>query len=444
MASTTQSVPRPAVRRAALAASVGNTVELYDFLLYGTASATVFDQLFFPRFDPRIGTLLSLLTFGVGFLARPLGAVVIGHFGDRIGRRAMLVLTLTATGVCTALIGVLPSYESIGLLAPVLLVVLRLVQGFFLGGEQGGASLLAVEYAPPGRTGWYGSWTFLGSPLGLFLANAAVALAAVVSGDAFLSWGWRLPFLFGLVLVGLGLYVRLGIAESPAFQRVRAEAGAVRLPVVEVLRGAWRRVLLGAGVNLGFNMFIFVLATFVISYGQKNLGMARTTLLNASLLGGLAQAVSILLFARLSDRIGRLPVMLGGAVFLGVFAFPLFWLLETRQPALVLLAVVLGYFGSGAIFGVMPVYYAELFRTGVRYSGVSLSYQLGAVLGGGLSPAVAAALLGVTADHASWPISLYLVGGAVVSAVCLLALGETLRRAAPSVRTGQVVDAAVE
>ncbi|NUT97181.1 MAG: MHS family MFS transporter [Saccharothrix sp.] len=413
------------VRRVALASSAGNAVELYDFLLYGTATALVFDKLFFPSFDPRIATLLAFATFGAGFLARPLGGVVIGHFGDRIGRRSMLVLTLTATGVCTALIGLLPTYGSIGIAAPILLVVLRVVQGFFLGGEQGGATLMAVEHAPPGRTAWYGSWTFLGSPVGLLLANGAMALATSISADAFLDWGWRLPFLFSLVLVGVGLYVRLSVEESPEFRSVQRET--LRVPVVEVLRRSWRKVLLGAGVNLGFNMFIFVIATFVVSYGTRQLQIPRSVLLNASLVGAAAQAVALLGFARLSDRVGRLPVMLGGAAFLGVFALPLFWLLETRSPTLVLVALVLGFAGSAALFGPMPAYYAELFGTRVRYSGVSLSYQLGAVLGGGLSPLVATWLLGVTPTHDSWPVSLYLIAGALVSALCLLAIGETLK-----------------
>jgi metabolite-proton symporter len=418
------------VRRVAFASSTGNAVELYDFLLYGTASALVFDKLFFPSFDPRIGTLLSLATFGAGFLARPLGGVVIGHFGDRIGRRTMLVLTLTVTGVCTALIGLLPTYSSIGIFAPILLILLRLVQGFFLGGEQGGATLMTVEHAPPGKTGWYGSWTFLGSPLGLLLASAAMTLAVSISGDSFLQWGWRLPFLFSLVLVGVGLYVRLSVEESPVFRKAREEGATAKLPIAEVLRNHWRTVLLGAGVNFGFTMFIFVLATFAVSYGTRQLGMTRSTLLNATLVGTFAQAVMILVFARLSDRVGRLPVMLSGAVFLGVFAFPLFWLLETREPALVVLAMVIGFGGSAAIFGPMPAYYAELFGPKIRYSGVSLSYQLGAVLGGGLSPVIAAALLGLTA--ASWPVSLYLMGGALVSALCVLAIGETISGRAAS------------
>ncbi|GDY32219.1 MFS transporter [Gandjariella thermophila] len=410
------------VRRAALASSVGNAIEFYDFLIYGTASAVAFNRLFFPGSDPRVGTLLAFATFGAGFLARPLGGAVIGHFGDLLGRKAMLVLTLTATGTCTTLIGLLPGYASIGVWAPLLLVVLRVVQGFFLGGEQGGAALMAVEHAPTGRAGWYGSWTFLGSPLGLVLATGAFAAATAVSGSEFLRWGWRLPFLASVLLVAVGLYVRLGLAESPVFQRVPRQ-GRSRMPVVEVLRGSWHRVLLGAGVNIGFNAFIFVLATFALSYGTTSLGLPRSTLLDASLAGGIAQAVAVLAFARLSDRLGRLPVMLGGAVFLAAFAFPLFSLLDTRQPALVAVALVVGYAGSAAIFAPMPAYYAELFDSRVRYSGISVSYQVGSVLGGGLSPFVAAALLGAAGGRA-WPVALYLVGLAGVSAACLLGLGE--------------------
>jgi MHS family shikimate/dehydroshikimate transporter-like MFS transporter len=402
------------VRKVAVASAVGNAVELYDFLLYGTASALVFDKLFFPQFDPRIGVLLSFATFGAGFLARPIGGVVIGHFGDRVGRRTMLVITLTATGLATALIGVLPTYQSAGILAPILLIVLRVLQGFFIGGEQGGASLMAVEHAPSGRTGWYGSWIFIGSPVGLVLANLAMVLADSASGPDFLSWGWRLPFLLSLVLVGIGLYVRLSVQESPVFNREES----VKLPIAEVLRDDWRRVLLGAGVNFGFNMFIFVVATFAVSFSRKQLGLSQNTVLVATLVGACAQAISVPLFARLSDRIGRLPVMLGGAVFIGVFAFPFFWLLDGRY---LMIAMVLAFVGSGALFGPMPAYYAELFQTRVRYSGVSLTYQLGAVLGGGLSPFIATWLINETGSTLS--VAAYLVGGAIVSTICLLAIG---------------------
>ncbi|GGU63090.1 MFS transporter [Lentzea flava] len=395
-----------------MASAVGNTIELYDFLLYGTASALVFNKIFFPQFDSRVGVLLAFATFGAGFVARPLGGAVIGHLGDRLGRRAMLVITLSMTGLATALIGVLPSYASIGIAAPALLVLLRIVQGFFMGGEQGGASLMAVEHAPSGRWGWYGSWVFIGSPVGLVLANLAMYLSSRVSGPGFLTWGWRLPFLFSIVLVGIGLYIRLRVTESPRFER----AEKARLPLAEVVRTQWRVLLLGAGVNLGFQIFIFVLSVFTINYGRTALRMSPDDLLVAQVVGGLAQVISLPVFAWLSDRVGRLPVMFGGAVFQAAFAFPMFWLMDARWFTT---AMVLGFIGSGALFGPMAAYFAELFRTRVRYSGVAVSYQLGAVLGGGLAPFVATSLLG----WGTWAVALYLVAGAVLSGVCLLVIG---------------------
>ncbi|NKE61491.1 MHS family MFS transporter [Lentzea sp. PSKA42] len=400
------------VRKVAVASAVGNTIELYDFLLYGTASALVFNKIFFPQFDSRVGVLLAFATFGAGFVARPLGGAVIGHLGDRFGRRAMLVITLSVTGLATALIGLLPSYASIGIAAPALLVLLRIVQGFFMGGEQGGASLMAVEHAPAGRWGWYGSWVFIGSPIGLVLANLAMYVSSRVSGPDFLTWGWRLPFLLSIVLVGIGLYIRLRVPESPRFTHTEKS----RLPLAEVVRTRWRVLLLGAGVNLGFQIFIFVLSVFTINYGRTALQMSPDDLLVAQVVGGLAQVVSLPVFAWLSDRIGRLPVMFGGAVFQAAFAFPMFWLMDARWFTV---AMVLGFIGSGALFGPMAAYFAELFRTRVRYSGVAVSYQLGAVLGGGMAPFVATSLLG----YGTWAVALYLIAGAVLSGVCLLVIG---------------------
>ncbi|MFD5826740.1 MFS transporter [Lentzea sp. NPDC060358] len=401
------------VRKVAAASAVGNSIELYDFLLYGTASALVFDKIFFPQFDSRVGVLLAFATFGAGFLARPLGGAVIGHLGDRIGRRAMLVVTLSVTGVSTATIGLLPTYAQVGILAPVLLVLLRVVQGFFMGGEQSGASLMAVEHAPPGRWGWYGSWVFIGSPVGLVLANLAMYLSSRATGERdFLSWGWRLPFLFSVVLVGIGLYIRLRVAESPRFAR----AGKARLPIAEVLRDRWRVVLLGAGVNLGFTIFIYVLSVFMIGYGRTELAIPADGLLVAITAGAVAQVVAVPAFGLLSDRVGRFPVMFGGAIFQTAFAFPLFWLTDSGWFTF---ALVLGFVGSAALFGPSAAYFAELFRTRVRYSGVALSFQLGAVLGGGLAPLLAQSLL----RTGTWAIALYLIAGAVLSGVCLLAIG---------------------
>jgi MHS family shikimate/dehydroshikimate transporter-like MFS transporter len=426
MIGTIDQVQGSSVRRVALASAAGTTIELYDFLIYGTASAVVLPKLFFPAGNPTVSTLLAFATFGIGFLVRPLGAAVIGHFGDRVGRRPMLVLTLAATGLCTALIGALPGYGSVGLLAPVLLLVLRLLQGFFLGGEQSGAALMVVEHAPEGRRTWYGGWTFLGSPLGLFAGTALFSLATAVSGSAFLSWGWRIPFLFSVVLIVIGVYMRVSIQESPEFQELRAAHRVTRVPLAEVLRTAWPKVLLGVGANFGFNTFIFVLATFLLNYWTAVLHLPQQPMLIASLVGGAAQVVSILVACRLADRIGKIPVMLTGAGFILVFAFPLFWLVDARYFGALVLAVALAYAGSGILFGPMAAFYAELFEPRLRYSGAAFSYQLGATLGGGLSPLVATALL--TADHGrSWPVSLYLVLGGLISGLCLLAL----RRSVP-------------
>ncbi|HEY0496421.1 MAG TPA: MFS transporter [Kutzneria sp.] len=421
MTRSIEQVRSSSVRKVALASAAGTTIELYDFLIYGTASAVVLPKLFFPAGNQTVSTLLAFATFGVGFLVRPLGAAVIGHFGDRVGRRPMLVLTLTMTGLCTALIGTLPSYASAGLVAPILLLVLRLLQGFFLGGEQSGAALMVVEHAPERHRTWYGGWTFLGSPLGLFLGTAMFSLSTAASGGDFLSWGWRIPFLASLVLVAVGIYMRVGIEESPEFRELRNAHQVTKVPLAEVLRTSWGKVLLGVGVNLGFNAFIFVLVAFVLNYWTAVHHLPQQQVLTASLVGGAAQVVSILIACRLADRVGRTPVMLFGAAFIIVFAYPLFWLIDTGSAGLLILALALAYAGSGVLFGPMAAYYAVLFEPRLRYSGAAFSYQLGATLGGGLSPLVATALLAV--DHAKpWPISLYLVLGGVISALCLLGL----------------------
>jgi MFS family permease len=411
---------RAAVAKVAFAASVGNAVELYDFMVYGTAAAVVFSKIFFPAHDPVVGTLLAFATLGAGFLVRPLGGIVIGHFGDRVGRKSMLVLTLTGAGVSTALIGVLPSYSSIGIWAPILLVFLRLVQGFFLGGEQGGSMLMAVEHAPSGRRVWYGSWTLLGAPFGIVLSNATFSLVSTISGNALLTWGWRLPFLFSIVLVGVGLYVRLGVAESPEFARLRKDRETTRLPVLEVLRTGWRPVLLAAGVTAGWNSFAYMPITFVLSYTTTTLHLPRGVPLAGNLIGGTADAAGILLFAWWAQRRGSQGVMLAGAAFIALFAFPLFWLIDTRNPALVILALSLGFFGSAAIYAPMAAVFANLFDARVRYSGVSLSFQIGTAIGGGLAPLVGQAL--VNASGKAWPVSLYLAVGGVISLISVVAL----------------------
>jgi MHS family shikimate/dehydroshikimate transporter-like MFS transporter len=413
--------------RVALASFVGTAIEWYDFFIYGTAAALVFGQLFFPpNEDPLIGTLAAFATYAVGFAARPVGGVVFGHFGDRVGRKSMLVITILTMGLATFLIGLLPTYARVGIWAPVLLVVLRLIQGFSVGGEWGGAALMTVEHAPEGRRGYYGSWTMAASPAGAMLATGAFALASGLPDEQFLAWGWRLPFLFSIVLVGVGLFIRLRILETPAFERIKGAGAEARLPVVEAVRDHPRSVLLAAGMYLGFNTFIFVLFTFMLSYATTQLGLPRAVVLQATVVGGAVQIASVLAFSALSDRVGRRPVMLAGAAFLALYAFPLFWLVNTGSPALIFLALAIGFFGSAAIFGPMAAFIAESFDTKVRYSGASLGYQMGAVLGGGLSPFVATALL-AWSGGASWSVSVYLVLGTLISLLSVYLLAETYR-----------------
>lgn len=417
---------RASIRRVALASSFGTAIEYYDFFIYGTAAALVFGQLFFPNEDPLVGTLAAFATYAVGFVARPVGGVIFGHFGDRVGRKAMLVISILLMGLATFLIGLLPTYAQAGIWAPILLVALRLVQGFSVGGEWGGAALMSVEHAPDGRRGYYGNWMMAASPVGAMLATGAFAALAGLADEQFLTWGWRIPFLLSIVLVGVGLFIRLRIFETPAFAQVREAGTRARIPVVEALRQHPKNVVLAAGVNLGFNTFIFVLFTFMLSYATGQLGVERSVVLNGTLIGSAVQIAAVLVFSALSDRVGRRPVMLAGAAFLALYAFPLFWLVDTGDTTLILLAITIGFFGSAAIFGPMAAFISESFGTRVRYSGASLGYQMGAVLGGGLSPFIATALLGWS-NGGSWAVSVYLLLGALASLASVYLLRETFR-----------------
>jgi len=407
------------VRRVAAASSFGTGIELYDFLIFGLAAGLVFPKLFFPGSDPLVGTLLSFMTFGAGFLARPIGGLVFGHFGDRVGRKLMLVITLTTTGVCTVLMGLLPTYEQVGALAPTLLVVLRVLQGFFMGGEQGGAFLMVTEHAPIGSKAFFGSFATAGSPIGSILGIGAFTLVSQATGADFLTWGWRLPFLLSAVLVGIGIYVRLGLRESPVFRAMQSIERPSRLPLAEVLRHGWFVVLAGILVNLGFNLFIFIINSFSVAYGTQSLKMARTDILVVGLWGSLAMLVTVVVASRLADRFGLVRIMLIGGIFQVVWAFPYFLLFGTGQVGPMAVAVVVGYIGSSFIFGPMAAYYASLFEPGHRYSGVSLSYQVGAVLGGGLSPSIATWLL-QRFHGGTTGISIYIALGGVLSVLGLL------------------------
>lgn len=420
-AQTTSPAPRSAVRRVALASGIGNAIELYDFIIYGLASAIVFNQVFFVTEDPLVGTLIAFLTMGAGFLSRPLGGLVFGHFGDRLGRKSMLVITLTATGVCTFLIGLVPPTEQVGLTAPFLVLALRLLQGFFMGGEQGGAFVMVTEHAPHGTKSFYGGWATGGSPLGSILGTLAFTLAASATGDAFLDWGWRLPFFASALLVLVGLYIRLRLDESPEFTALERSDATAAAPLVEVMRTAGLFVLAGLLLNMGFNLTIFIVNTFSMAFGTEALGMERSTILTAGLIGSAVHLVTCLTAAYLGDRIGMTKVMTVGAGLLILWAFPFFWFFSSGTALGATIAIVGGYAAAGVLWGPMAYWFTALFAPRFRYSGVSVSFQVGAVLGGGLSPTVSTWLLR-TFDGATWPISVYLVGGGVLALIGL-ALG---------------------
>ncbi|HET7479058.1 MAG TPA: MFS transporter [Rubrobacteraceae bacterium] len=379
------------IRQVALASFIGTAIEWYDFFLYGTAAALIFGKLFFPEFSSTAGTLAAFSTYAVGFAARPLGGIVFGHFGDRIGRKSMLILSLMIMGVATALIGLLPTFESIGVLAPILLVVLRFCQGIGVGGEWGGAVLMAVEHAPQGRRGFYGSWPQMGVPAGLLTGNLVFLAATAVLPEA---WGWRVPFLFSFVLVGVGLFIRLRILESPAFTRVKESGTEAPMPILDVLRTYPKNVLLAMGMRFAENGTFYVLTVFVLTYVVEELKLEQTTGLIGVLIAAFIGLFTVPFFGHLSDRVGRRPLYLLGSGFSLLFAFPFFWMLNTGSAPLIWLAIILGVnVGHDAMYGPQASFFAELFGTRVRYSGASLGYQLASVFAGGLAPLIALYLL---------------------------------------------------
>jgi metabolite-proton symporter len=421
-AATTKSHP---VRLVAMASLIGTTIEWYDFFLYGTAAALVFNRLYFPTFDPQMGTLASFGTYAVGFVARPIGGIVIGHFGDRIGRKAMLVLTLMVMGIATFAIGLLPTYDDIGPWAAVALIVLRLAQGFGVGGEWGGAVLMAVEHAPPGARGFYGSWPQMGVPAGLLLSTAVFAQFARLPEEQFLSWGWRVPFLLSIVLVAVGLIIRLHILETPAFSRVKANRAAVRHPILEVLRTHPREVLLAMGARIAENGAFYIYTVFVLVYGTQKAGLARQDVLNGILIAAGGAFLAIPLFGAISDRVGRRPVYLFGAVVTALFAYPLFVLLDTGSTPLVWFALTFALvFAHSPMYGPQAAFLAELFGTRVRYSGASLGSQLASVIAGGLSPFIATALL----PNGRGALAAYIIAMAIVTIVAVIIASETRHR----------------
>jgi MFS transporter, MHS family, shikimate and dehydroshikimate transport protein len=413
------------MRRVILASFIGTTIEWYDFFLYGTAAALVFNRLFFPTLSPVAGTLSAYGTFAVGFIARPLGGAVFGHYGDRLGRKQMLVWSLLIMGIATALIGLTPSYDQIGIWAPALLVTLRFVQGFGVGGEWGGAVLLAVEHSGGARRGFHGSWPQMGVPAGLLLSTAVFgALSSSLPEREFLAWGWRVPFLISVLLVGIGLFIRLRILETPAFARLKGGGREASRPLLEVFREHPREILIGMGMRFAQNAIFYVYTVFVLSYGEKSLGYPRSLMLRGVMLMSIIGLLTTPMWSHLSDRIGRKPVYFSGALISLLTAFPFFWLIE-RGPEFVGIAIVLAMnVGHDMMYGPMAAYLSELFGTKVRYTGASLVYQLTSVFSGGVAPFIATVLL---ARYGSSAVAAYVMACCALTLVATALAPETHR-----------------
>src|ERR1700719_3245196 len=414
-----------ALRSAVIASASGTTIESCDFLSDCTVTGLVFNKVYFPGSDPWIGTLQAFGVYFIGFVARPIGAAIFGHYGDRIGRKAPLIVTLLMTGIATAAVGLIPGYASIGIWGAVILTLMRLIQGIGVGGEWGGSVLLAMEWARTNKNrGFIASWPQFGAPAGLFLANLMVLLFSWLSGDQFLNWGWRIPFLISIIMVAVGLWIRLGILETPVFQRILAENKVERAPIIEVLKRQPREVLLCALVRMAEQAPGYIFSAFVVTYGTLVLGASRNLLLSGLVAMTALGFITVPIAGALSDRIGRRKVYIGGCIFVAVFTFGYFALLDTKVPELIFLAVALSFIPVMQMYGAEAALIAEAFTPRLRYSGASLGYQLASIIAGGPAPFIAAWLF--STYNSSFPISLYVCVCAAIS-ICaaLLLLDQT-------------------
>jgi len=416
---------RTPLRRVVMASLIGTTIEWYDFFLYGSAAALIFNRLFFPSDDPLTGTFLAFGTYSLGFVARPIGGIVFGHFGDRIGRKRLLMLSLVLMGVATVLIGLLPTYAQIGVWAPVLLILLRLIQGFAVGGEWGGAVLMAAEHGDAARRGFWASWPQAGVPAGNLLAAGVLWLMAWLQpSEDFVAWGWRVPFLLSAILVGVGWYIRNRVAESRMFEKAVAESEArPKVPALDVFRQRPGAVVLGAGIRVGENISYYILTVFSLTYLVDVASESRELALRALLIGAAVQFFAIPLFAALSDRIGRRPVYAFGAFGLAAWSFVMFTLLGSGDNLEIYLALVVGLVLHGAMYGPQAAFITELFPTRIRYSGVSIAYQLTSIVAGSLAPIIA---LWLYKDWGSaLPVAIYVGIACAISGVSALLARET-------------------
>lgn len=417
-AATTAASPdeAAALRKIVWSSVIGTAVEWYDFLIYGAATALVFNKVFFAAGDPALATIAAFGTYAVGFLARPLGAAVFGHYGDRVGRKAMLAITIMVMGIGTFLIGLLPTYAQIGIAAPILLIVLRFLQGIGLGGEWGGAVLMVVENCPTHKRGFLGSMVQVGNPVGNLAAIGMFALVSQLPEEDFMSYGWRIPFLVSILLVGVGLWIRMSMEETPAFRALKAKNEVVKMPIVEIFKYHRRPFFTAVGLKISEIAYASIAGVFIMSYATSKLGLSRGLVLNGAFIASFVALFSIPFFGWLSDKIGRKTMFYASCLFSAAFAFPMFWLLDTRDPTIVIMTIVVAIsFGQMVMFGIGAPWYSELFTARLRYSGASLGFQVGAAISGGFSPLIAASLM--TWAGATWPVSVFLIICAGITAI---------------------------
>lgn len=406
-------------KKVLVASLVGSSIEWFDYFLYGTVAALVFNTAFFHSDDPTVGLMLAYASFALSFFIRPLGGVIFSHIGDKIGRKKTLVLTLSLMGGATVLMGFLPTYDQIGVIAPILLILLRLIQGIGLGGEWGGALLLAVEYAPKEKRGLFGSIPQMGVTVGLLLGTLALSLMTLLPEAAFMSWGWRVPFILSAFLVIFGLWIRKGIEETPSFKKVQEKGEVAKIPFIETMRTHWKEVLIAVGAKVVETAPFYIFGTFIVSYATSQLGFSRTATLNAVTIATIVTTILIPIMGRQSDKVGRKKLYVGGTILMMLYAFPYFWLLHQGSVALLIVATILGLGIIWApITAVLGTMFSEIFKSNVRYTGITLGYQIGAAVAGGTAPLVATALL-ATFNDSYVPVALYIILTAAISLIAV-------------------------
>jgi metabolite-proton symporter len=433
-----QQLDKKTTYRVLIASLVGSSIEWFDYFLYGTMAALVFNQLFFVNEDPTVGLLLAYASFALSFFIRPFGGIIFSHIGDRIGRKKTLVLTLSLMGAATFAMGILPTYQAIGVAAPIILITLRLIQGLGIGGEWGGALLLATEYAPPERRGFFGSIPQMGVTIGMVMGTLALWIMSLLPEQQFMTWGWRVPFIFSALLVVFGLWIRKGIDETPEFKEVKAKGEIPKLPIVDTLRYYWKEVLITIGAKVVETAPFYIFSTFIVSYATSTLGFSRSAVLGAVMVSTVITTILIPIMGSLSDRVGRKKMYIAGTLAMMAFAFPYFWMIHQGSVLMLVLATIIGLGIIWApITAVLGTMFSEIFDAKVRYTGVSLGYQIGAAVAGGTAPLVATALL-ASFDNSYVPVALYIMFTAVVS---LIAIWAVKSRVEPTVITGKMSSA---